>query len=147
MTQLIQDSLEKEIKQFLAPYLQHFYDYRIDSLCYDPRINSYSGKIEVIGKVKELDCGETQVIYLSISEGEVQISIIFMPNFMKMKNIGKDLISIIYKIVKKYNYNLFITNLTASFYSKLVSRGALVIEENDIVQITDGTNLRQKINI
>jgi hypothetical protein len=136
MSQLIQNSLAKEIETFLSPYLKEFHEYRIDNFC--------NGSITVIGKVKELDCAETIVIRLYIIDEEIQIPNIFMPDFMKEKNIGKELISIIYNIAKEYNYSLFITDLVNSFYSKLVSRGAVVIKENDVVQITDDTNLMQK---
>jgi len=135
MSQSIQDALYKEIKQFLTPYLQKFYDHRIEN---------YHGSIKVIGKVKELDYSETMVIKVFILDEEIQIPNIFMPEFMRKQNIGKDLILIIYKIAKEYNSKLYIIDLTLGFYDRLVNRGAIVCVIDDVVQITDDTDLSQQ---
>ncbi len=134
MSQSIQDALHKEIEQFIA---HKFYEVTIDS-------NDDFGIITAKGKEKE-SARDVKIIVASISNSEVNISNIFIPFSMKWQNIGKDLISIIYKTVKKYNYNLFIVDFSSqTFYASLVKRGAEVIEDNNIVQITDDTDLSQQ---
>ncbi|MEK8017754.1 MAG: hypothetical protein VSS75_012855 [Candidatus Parabeggiatoa sp.] len=64
-----------------------------------------------------------------------------MPTFMKHKGIGKKLISIIYDVAKQFGYELFLVDLTQSFHDRLINRGAVQCEDDDIVQITDFTRL------
>ena len=134
MSQSIQDVLHKEIEQFIA---NKFYEVTIDS-------NDDFGIITA--KIKEKESArDAKIIVVSISGREVNISNILIPISMKWNNIGKDLISIIYKVVKKYNYKLFIVEFSnLSFYDSLVKRGAVVIEKDNIVQITDNTDLSQQ---
>jgi len=54
---------------------------------------------------------------------------------------GKKLLKLIYTSCKKLDYRLFHTEMVYSFYMSMVKRGATVIEIEDVVEITDETNL------
>lgn len=54
---------------------------------------------------------------------------------------GKKLLKLIYTACKKLDYRLFLTEMVYSFYMSMVKRGATVIEIEDVVEITDETNL------
>lgn len=57
------------------------------------------------------------------------------------KGYGKKLLSEIYNVCKKFDYKLYITEMVHSFYARMVNRGAKIIKEDDVVEITENTNL------
>lgn len=134
MTPLVEAEAFDNIEAFLSPHLKKFHNFRI----YD-----HSNRIEVRGRPKEDDLAETLVVRVVFNHEAKQAYIpnIFMPEFMRHQRIGKELIAIIYRTVRSHGYNLFITDLTNSFYERLVKRGAVVCEEGETVLITDKTSL------
>lgn len=76
-----------------------------------------------------------------IDAKEVQIPIIFLPDELKYKGIGKRIISLIYGVTITKNYRLFICDLVQSFYLRLIKRGAEIIRAYDVVEITKETKL------
>ena len=74
----------------------------------------------------------------------VYISNIFIPRNPEYQyhNFGKDLIALIYQQCKAFGYKLWLVNMVEGFYKRMVNRGATVIKENDIVEITDETDLK-----
>ncbi|MCR4857868.1 MAG: hypothetical protein K5890_06700 [Bacteroidales bacterium] len=62
---------------------------------------------------------------------------------IRHKGHGKQLIRDIYLACNKIGYKLWLTEITTDFYYKLVKRGAKIIEEGDVVEITGDTELRQ----
>jgi hypothetical protein len=130
----IEDTISNVVEQFLQPYLNHFHEYRIDR---------YSGAIEIIGLVNKNDQGKTRVLKVLFSHENNLAAIpnIFMPEFMKFKGLGKQVIAIIHQSLKQYGYQLLIIDLVPSFYEKLIHRGAVIYEEGESVLITDETRL------
>lgn len=76
----------------------------------------------------------------------VCISNIFIPRDPEYQyhNYGKNLIALIYQRCKALGYKLWLVDMVEGFYNRMVKRGATVIEENDIVEINDKTDLKQK---
>lgn len=74
----------------------------------------------------------------------VSITNIFIPREPEYQyhNYGKDLIALIYQQCKALGYKLWLVDMVEGFYNRMVKRGATVIEENDIVEINDGTDLK-----
>ena len=134
MSNSIEDAISNVVEQFLHPYLNHFHEYKIDR---------DSGAIEIRGLVNENDHGKTLVLKVLFSHEKHLAAIpnIFMPEFMKRKGLGKQLIAIIHQALKQYRYQLLIIDLVPSFYEKLVRRGAVICEEGESVLITDETHL------
>jgi hypothetical protein len=130
----IEDAISNVVEQFLHPYLNHFHEYSIDR---------DSGAIEIRGLVNENDHRKTLVLKVLFSHEKHLAAIpnIFMPEFMKKKGLGKQLIAIIHQALKQYGYQLLIIDLVPSFYGKLVRRGAVICEEGESVLITDETRL------
>lgn len=60
------------------------------------------------------------------------------------EDAGKTLISLTHDAAKASGYALFVTDLVPSFYQRLVSRGATIVEANEAVQITHNTDLTHK---
>ncbi|CAK7070382.1 hypothetical protein [Tissierella sp.] len=73
---------------------------------------------------------------------QIQIPNIYIPHFMKKQGIGKKIISIIFKLAEKYNYELFIVDMVPSFYERLIKRGALpCVGDGESLQIVKDTKL------
>ena len=134
MSTEVEDSVAAVIQNFLGDYLVQFHE---------QRMYRYENSIEVSGTVKEDDLAKTIVIRVLFAHENCQVAIpnIFMPEFMRGRGIGKQLISVIHQELHRFGYQLFIIDLVPSFYNRLVRRGAIVCEEGEIVLITDDTNL------
>lgn len=134
MNNEVEDAVAAVIESFLGVYLAQFHKFRIDR---------HANSIEVKGTVKEKDLAPTIVVRVLFAHDNRQVAIpnIFMPEFMRGKGIGKQLISVIYQELRRFGYQLFIIDLVHGFYNRLVRRGAMVCVEGEIVLITDQTNL------
>lgn len=134
MNKKAEDSVAAVIENFLGDYLAQFHEHRM---------YRYQDTIEVDGTVKEDSLAKTMVIRVCFAHEKRRAAIpnIFMPEFMRRKGIGKQLISLIYQELRRFGYQLFIIDLVPSFYNRLVRRGAIVWKEGDSVLITDDTNL------
>lgn len=84
--------------------------------------------------------------YLVIDRDDriVKVTNILVPIGFHHYNYGKDLLAIIYQQCKNLGYRLWLVDMVQSFYERMVKRGAKVIEENDIVEIDDGTDLSKR---
>lgn len=133
----LENNIAESIEILLLPYLEKFHNYRI---------NVFSGEIEIRGQVDDKETSKTLVLKILINHDDKQICIpnIFMPEFMRRNGIGKKIISTIREIAESHGYDLFIVDLVRSFYDRLVRRGAVVCEENEVVLITRETDLLHK---
>ena len=127
----IKDQLVEEIKGHLDPYLHKLNSYRIEN---------EQRKIEIIGNS---DNKPFTLIRIDVYEEWKQLYIprIYLPDFLKHQGIGKKLIKVIYNKAKQSQYELFIAQMTDSFYARMRNRGALECEKSDMVQIVDTTIL------
>ena len=57
------------------------------------------------------------------------------------QNIGKDFLKKVFTLCKEYGFHLRLLNCMASFYTRMVARGATVLVENNHLEITDATVL------
>lgn len=71
----------------------------------------------------------------------IYVTNIFVEIDMRHKGYGKQLLNEIYIVCKKFGYRLFLVQMVLSFYERMVARGAKVIENEDVVEITDETKL------
>ncbi len=89
----------------------------------------------------------TPVIRLVIDRNE---KIVYLPNIMlpfdklRHRGLGLKLISDIYSASKRLGFRLYLSMMVESFYNRMVARGATVIIEQDVVEITDDTFLGRK---
>ena len=148
MVQIIHQEIEKEICNYLSPfkdyYAEHCFDFEIKSDWWND--NAY--RVEVFGYHKDdyKPNEQTRFILLRLfihhEYKQVQISNIFLPNFMRCSGIGKRLISKIFLVSGKAQYELFIVDMVPSFYKRMIARGALPCDEcDDAVQIVSETKL------
>ena len=71
----------------------------------------------------------------------IEISNIFIEYSLKQNGFGKGIIKEIFNIAVKHNYRLFLVQMVESFYNRMLKRGATVIAFEDIVEITEKTDL------
>ena|SRR6266550_2326772 len=130
----INELLIAEMTRFLNPYLKRLHDYSIEN---------EGSKIEVVGTTDGKPASLFVLIQIHIREQWKQLFIpkIYMPYFMRHQGIGKRLIKVIYDAAKQEQYELFIAQMTDSFYARMIKRGALQCEKADMVQIVDSTIL------
>lgn len=134
MNNNLQRCINEEISNYLSPYINQLYKFDIS--------NSYD-LIEIHGQTNQDQFSRFILLRVSINHEYRQIYIpnIFLPEIMRYKGIGKKLISLIYKVAEEHGYELFIVDMTTSFYNRLIRRGALPCEEDDAVKIIEDTLL------
>ena len=148
MVQIIHQEIEKEICNYLSPfkdcYAEHRFDFEIESDWY----NDSAYRVEVFGYHKDDYKPDEQTTFILLrlfihhEYKQVQIGNIFLPDFMRYNGIGKKLISKIFLVSRKAQYELFIVDMVYSFYNRMIARGALPCDEcDDAVQIVSETNL------
>lgn len=144
----IQELIEKEVSDFLQPYKENYCDQRFEfdtnSWQYDDNIY----QVEVNGYHQNPYKPDEQTpfvllrLFINHNCGQVHITNIFLPHFMKYNGIGKKIIYKIFVISEKEKYNLFIVDMVNSFYEKMLKRGAIpCVDCNDAVQIVNETKL------
>lgn len=110
------------------------------------RVDAFgSGEIEV--RVKDEGAfAETLVLRLVFSHARRQtyLTNIMMPRPLTHRGLGKALISSIFRITNEAGYPLFVVDLVPGFYNRLVQRGADVVVEDDVVLITEQTDLAHR---
>lgn len=84
-----------------------------------------------------------QVIFLHELK-EIQIPNIFMPEDMRYDRLGKRTLKAIFDTANALSYELFVTDLTGSFYERLVKSRAFQVSK-DCVQITADTDLTSDV--
>ncbi len=148
MEQIIHQEIEREIYNYLIPfkssYAEHQFDFEIEGDWWGD--NAY--KVEVSGYHKDDYNPDKQTTFVFLrlfihhEYKQVQISNIFLPDFMRYNGIGKKLISKMLLVSEKEQYELFIVDMVPSFYKRMIDRGAFPCDEcDDAVQITSETNL------
>jgi len=71
----------------------------------------------------------------------IEISNIFIEHSLKHNGFGKGIIKEIFRIAVKHGYRLFLVQMVESFYKRMLKRGATDIAFEDIVEITEKTDL------
>lgn len=133
-THSINALLISRITDYLNPYLRSLHEHSIQN---------DGSKIEIIGSTNGNSTSVFVLIEIVIKEEWKQIFIpkIYLPDSMKHQGIGKHLIKVIYGAAKSLGYELFIVQMTDSFYARMRKRGALKCEKPDEVQIVGSTKL------
>ncbi|HFG0472263.1 hypothetical protein [Flavobacterium psychrophilum] len=80
-------------------------------------------------------------IHINRESKRIDISNILIPFELQHNGFGKKIINEIYSITTKHKYKLHLVQMVESFYTKMLLRGAKVISELDIVEITQNTKL------
>lgn len=72
----------------------------------------------------------------------IEISNIFIDKSLEHNGFGKKIIKEIFEIAEKHKYRLFLVLMMPGFYHRMITRGAVDIEFENIIEITSATNLR-----
>lgn len=106
-------------------------------------IDNRNDRIEIIAQLAENEPDEIIRILIVLSKEYKQgyIPIILVPGFLKHNGIGKKLIKVVFGVLKRHSYELFLVQMVESFYRKMLNRGALRCEESDMLQIVETTRL------
>jgi len=148
MTQNLYEQIKEEILNYLDSikynYTKQRFEFKITGSWFDDNIYM----VEVYGYHKDEYEPNKQTSFILLrfiiyyEYKQVQISNIFLPNFMKHKGIGKKLIYKIFVISEREQYELFIVDMVDSFYQKMIARGALPCNCcDDAVKIVNETKL------
>ena len=107
------------------------------------RIQSGNGEIKVGGQVDENPLTASKFLRLCFNHEarEIHLPTIYLPTVLAHKNIGKSFIAQIFEFSEEIGYRFYIVNLVSTFYTRLVQRGAEIIETEECVRITRKTNL------
>lgn len=148
---------EGEIVDFIDGSNEFFIDKHIIKVIYDlinlnPILtknhiyseSNYNNTIEFYSQNKNDEKKEDiSLIKLHINRESkrIDISNIIIPFELKHNGFGKKILREIYSITKKHKYKLYLVQMMESFYNKMILRGAKVISELDIVEITQNTKL------
>ncbi|NQY31438.1 MAG: hypothetical protein HRT69_18475 [Flavobacteriaceae bacterium] len=110
---------------------------------YDYSNSNYNDYIEIQGISKDEKKQLSFVIKIVISRDfdKVDIPNIIIPRELKHNGYGKSILKEIFSVTQKHNYSLYLVQMVESFYERMVKRGAEIIEQLDVVQITKKTNL------
>lgn len=145
---IIYQELKKEIENYLKPFTFEYAEERFNFEIINYYYNDNIDLVEVYGYFKNEYEPEKQTrfillrFYINNEFKQIQISNIFLPDFMQHKGIGKKLIYKIFIISEKEQYEVFVVNMVNHFYQSLIKRGALPCNEcDDAVQIIDKTKL------
>jgi len=121
------------LEQFLNTQYGELYTYTAST---DDFIEIYAtGKLDKSARYCLLRIG------IDVNTEQIYLSNIFIPLDMKHNGIGKKMIYVVYTAAKKYDYDVFVVQLTDAFREQLLNRGALETEEDGTLQIIEGTNL------
>ncbi len=142
----IVNALDNYLTEIKKNYSEERFDYEIDHGFLGESERRY--EVDVAGYYKnEYDENEqTKCVllrfYIVKEYGQIQMTNIFLPAFMHYKGIGKKLISIVFTVAKKSNYDLFLVDMVNSFYRRMINRNALPCDGCvDAVQIISTTKL------
>ena len=142
----IVNALDNYLTEIKKNYSEERFDYEIDHGFLGDSERRY--EVDVAGYYKnEYDENEqTKCVllrfYIVKEYGQIQMTNIFLPAFMHYKGIGKKLISIVFTVAKKSNYDLFLVDMVNSFYRRMINRNALPCDGCvDAVQIISTTKL------
>lgn len=140
--QLIEKSIAEYLQSFKEDYKQEGFDFEIYSDLDEIKITGYHNNIS---NPNEKTPFVLLRLFILQECKQIQISNIFLPNFMRHRAIGKKIISNIFAISKEQEYELFIVDMVNSFYQRMKNRGAIPCSNcDDAVQIIDTTNLNSR---
>lgn len=122
------------LENIIKPYRGYFH--KID-------ISARDNLVELTTQSTKDGYSRAIVIRISISEQYKQISIpnIYIPEAIQHKRLGKKMLAEIFKLGKRYGYDVFLTQMVESFYYKMLNRGAARCDAPDALMLTEYTDL------
>lgn len=148
MASIIPNEIEKEISTFLEPYKKDYLDQHFDFQIGYFQSDDNTYQLEIRGSHRHKYKPDEQASFVLLrlfiySEwNQIQITNIFLPDFMRYNGIGKKIISKIFTISEQEQYSLFLVDMVNSFYNKMIKRGAIPCDNcDDAVQIIAETQL------
>ncbi|MED4351410.1 hypothetical protein P9265_03550 [Schinkia azotoformans] len=131
-------------KELINEYEYHLNKFT-EKLGLEYSISPDQNLIEILGKT--IDESRFKLFTINVfgpdeTVGELTMTELFVPKQLHHNRIVFGLMNITYEIAKKYDYDVFITNMVSSFYHYMTKvRGALPIEVENTVQLVDTTIL------
>lgn len=90
----------------------------------------------------------TLMLFLHVNDNkQIEIFNIFLPTIMRKQGLGMKMIEIAYSVAVEYGYRLLIVDMVRSFYCKMIKKGAIVVVENDAIEIVENTHLYSNRNV
>lgn len=130
---VLETEILNAVKPLLTPYLEKLSSHRFEV---------QPGLIEVKCQQDENELTLATLLRVGVlhEQNQVQIPNLVIPAPLKGQGLGKTLIKAIYVAAKAQGYEVLVTDMTPSFYQRLLRRGASPRDE-ETVQINDETAL------
>lgn len=114
-----------------------------NSKIYRPQVDGNT--FEIKAQLDDNPLSMTRVLLVGVIDQhkEIQIPNIMVPHEMQRNGYGKAMIAAIREVALRNGYSLFITDLTTSFYRRLLARGGAPIN-HEVVEITRETDLTHR---
>jgi hypothetical protein len=131
-----------KIENVIIEKLENFLNQKLGSH-FDFSSSFYDSAIQIDGVENKPDGIHAMFIRAGIHKENKQVYIanLFIPFPFRHQNIGKDMISIVFKSALEFGYETFLVEMTESFYERMVIRGAVKCNVPDILHITSSTRL------
>lgn len=134
-----------EFEQVLAELCRQWTDVELAGLAWSGISAHGRGEIEVRA-MEEPEAAGTLVLRLIFDHATRRVALtnIFMPRAVRHRGIGKGLMASIRAAAHANGYTMLALDLVPGFYDRLVRRGARVVVEDDVVEITRNTDLSHR---
>ncbi len=134
--------MENKIENIIIMKIENFLNEKLGSN-FIFTSSLYDSAIQINGTENKPE-GTTMMFFragINKEDGQVYIANIFIPYEFKHQNIGKDMISIVYKSSLNFGYDVFLVEMTDSFYERMLKRGASTCDVSGVLHITENTKL------
>lgn len=134
--------MENKIENVIIKKLENFLNQKL-GFNFIFTSSFYDSAIQINGTENKPEATSIMFFRAGINYENKQIYIanLFIPPKFKHQNIGKDIISIVYRSSLNFDYDVFLIDMTDSFYERMLKRGASRCNLPDALHITANTRL------
>ncbi len=134
--------MENKIENVIIEKLENFLNQKLGSN-FIFTSSFYDSAIQINGTENKPEGTSIMFFRAGINKENEQVYIanLFIPFEFKHQNIGKDMISIVYNSSLNFGYDVFLVEMTDSFYERMLKRGASRCNISDTLHITESTRL------
>lgn len=134
--------MANKIENIIIEKLENFLNQKLGSH-FTFTSSFYDSALQINGTENKPEGNSIMFIRAGINEenGQVYIANLFIPFEFKHQNIGKDMISIVFRSSLNFGYDVFLVDMTDSFYERMLKRGASRCNIPDVLHITANTRL------
>ena len=130
--------IDSQDKQFIHLQIKRFIQMYIKG---HPGFVEYGFQDKISCNENVINVNSLITLHIDRDQETISISNILIPDSLRFKGYGKEIINEIYKIASKHKYRVLLVQMVDSFYNRMVKRGAKIILTYDVIEITEDTKL------